>query len=98
MLRRLAGRVLAGVGLLVLGAICLLVLSLFFGGPTLRITSAWGRAHVDTQFLGEYDLGLTKLSVTGPSGVTVLQIVSPDEPVNGVFDLVVGKNSVEALA
>ena len=81
----------------ILGGVCLVVYGCFFGGPSLRIGSGNGKVHIDTRFLGEYDLGLTKLVITDSGGATVLRLDNPDGSINGVFFLAAGTNSVAAL-
>ena len=97
MLIRLVRRVLTGMAIAILVLACLLVYGCVFGGPTVRITSVAGKAHVDTQFLGEYYLGLTKVVVENSAGATVLDVESPSAAIESVFDLVAGTNSLTAL-
>jgi hypothetical protein len=86
----------------VVGVITAIVLfcgySYFLAGPHLRITSRGGRAEIDTQFLGEYDLGLERLVITdGDSETVVLDLESAGPNIEGVFYLMSGANRIDDL-
>jgi hypothetical protein len=53
---------------------------------------------VDTQFLGEYDLGLQKLLITDVgSGAAVLDLESSGPNIEGSFYLFIGPNRIDQL-
>lgn len=84
--------------IVVVGLLALLGMKLtIWSGPKLDISENGSRAKIDSTFLGEYELGITRLRIAGDdSNSPVVDVKDPHGAIPNLFELRVGENRIAA--